>query len=65
MKRDGFLQSKFQKESRYYKVWRTMRAMILISGMDLDQRSKLCLEVAAIATKLCNSVLLADNKIFI
>jgi hypothetical protein len=52
MKRDGFLQFRIQKENRYYKKWRRMRAMILIPGMDLDHRSKLCLEVAAIATKM-------------
>jgi hypothetical protein len=43
-------------------VWRRMRAMILIPGMDLDQKSKLCLEVAAIVTKLCNIVVVADKK---
>jgi hypothetical protein len=36
--------------------------MILIPGMDIDQRSKLCLEIAAIATKLYNIVVVADNK---
>jgi hypothetical protein len=61
-KTDGILQFRIQKENRNYKVWRRMRAIILIPGMDLDQRSKLCVEVAAIATKLCNIVVVADNK---
>jgi hypothetical protein len=60
--RYGFLQFRIQKENRYNKVWRRMRAMILVPDMDLDQRSKLCLEVATIATKLCNIVVVADNK---
>jgi hypothetical protein len=49
-------------ERGFANLYRIMRAMILTSGMDLDQRSKLCVEVPAISTKLSNIVVVSDNK---
>jgi vesicle coat complex subunit len=53
-----------KEERPFATLYSRMRAMMLTAGMDLDQKTKLCVEAATIATKLSNIVVGTDHTRF-